>query len=127
MSGWAWATLPVGRGAESEFRVSSSATFPDGTPIFSPNAFRLLLQDNRGSEAATGNGILYVLADPPPPTYRHITVDGDFSDWKDVPILATAPSNSSPVTFATASVANDNVYLYLRFTLHASNAPFSDF
>ncbi len=127
ISGLAWAKSPMGSGAEFEFRVSRSVTFADGAPMLSTNAFRLLLQDNRGSEAATGNGILYVLAVPPPPTYRHITVDGNFSDWKDVPILATAASNSSPITFATASVANDNVYLYLLFTLHASGAPFSDF
>jgi hypothetical protein len=54
-------------------------------------------------------------------------VDGNFSDWLDVPIIAIGPTNGAGVIFANASVANDNDYLYLRFALRTNGAPFSDF
>src|SRR6266567_4620180 len=95
---------------------------PNGNPV---NFARVQFAND--ANYLYGHFVLFSNAAPFTDSNTHLSVDGEFSDWKDVPILTTAPSNSSPVTFATASVANDNVYLYLRFTLHASNAPFSDF
>ncbi|MDR3459642.1 MAG: hypothetical protein P4N60_19610 [Verrucomicrobiae bacterium] len=121
-----WNIAPLS-GTEFEFRVSLAATFPDGSPVFTNRPFRLLLQDNLGGEAQTGTGISYLLAPAPPSSYRHITVDGNLSDWSDVPIVAIGPTNGAGVVFANASVANDNDYLYLRFALGTNAAPFSDF
>ncbi len=126
LSGLDWTMAPAS-GQEFEFRVSLSAKFPDGTPVFTNTPFRLLLQDNRGSEVATGNGLPYLLAAAAPATYRHITVDGQIGDWTDIPIIATAPTSGSNVVFANASVANDNDFLYLRFALHSPGAPFADY
>jgi len=121
-----WEIAPAS-GTEFEFRVSLAATFSDGSPVFTNTPFRLLLQDNRGGEAQTGTGIPYMLAAAPPASYRHINVNGDLSDWSDVPIAAIGPTNGSGVMFANASIANDNDYLYLRFALRTNAAPFSDF
>jgi hypothetical protein len=60
-------------------------------------------------------------------TYQSITIDGNFNDWSSVPVLALAPFTNVAVGFATLAMANDSNYLYLRFTLHTSGAPFSDF
>lgn len=60
-------------------------------------------------------------------TFRHVAVDGDFSDWAGVPVLATNAVVASPVSFATLAAANDDDYLYLRFTLHAPAVPFADY
>ncbi|HWD20005.1 MAG TPA: fibronectin type III domain-containing protein [Verrucomicrobiae bacterium] len=59
--------------------------------------------------------------------YRHVSIDGDFSDWTNVPVLATADPSAAPVSFTGVALANDNDYLYVRFTLAAAARPFSDF
>ncbi len=69
----------------------------------------------------------YPLASPPSGTYAHIAVDGQTSDWAGIPVLAVAPPTNTAVAFANLYAANDNDYLYLRFTLLAPAAPFSDF
>ncbi|MGA2247938.1 MAG: hypothetical protein ABSH48_23375 [Verrucomicrobiota bacterium] len=126
LSGLGWALAPAS-GTEFEFRVSLAATFPEGTPVFTNTVFRLLLQDNRGGEVATGNGLSYILAPSAPSTYLHITVDGNVSDWTAIPIIATASTNGAGVVFANASAANDNDFLYLRFALHSPGLPFADY
>jgi len=70
ISGLGWALAPAS-GMEFEFRVSLSATFSDGTAVVGTNTLRLLLQDNRGSEVATGNGL----------TYR-VAPGGPYEDWR---------------------------------------------
>ena len=126
-SGTSWLLAPAGTGTEFEFRLSLAAVYADSSPVFTNDQFRLLLQDGRGNEVAGVTGIPYTLATAPPPTYAHITVDGSTSDWAGVPALATAPATNTAVSFASLYAANDNDWLYLRFTLHAPGAPFSDF
>ncbi|MBC2593168.1 hypothetical protein H5P28_02735 [Ruficoccus amylovorans] len=56
-------------------------------------------------------------------TYKTITIDGDFSDWDDVPVLTTeTPMAAGPVQFASMSVANDGEKLYLRVVYTAEVA-----
>ena len=62
-----------------------------------------------------------------PATYAPITIDGNFSDWATVPVLAMDPAEGAPVDFANVQVANDANFLYVRFTLHAAAAAFGDF
>jgi hypothetical protein len=126
-SGTSWLLAPAGNGTEFEFRLSRASVYAGNVPVFVTNAMRLLLQDNRGSEVSGSAGIGYTLAGPPPPTYAHITVDGDTSDWNGLPVLATAPPTNAAVSFASLNVANDNDYLYLRLVLHTNGAPFSDY
>ena len=61
-----WSRAPAGSAAEFEFQISLAAQYADGTRIFGPNAFRLLLQDNRGPETAIETGLAYSLAPPQP-------------------------------------------------------------
>ncbi len=64
ISNLGWAIAPTGTGTEFEFQISFAAQFPDGSKVFGPNAFRLLLQDNRGPETAVETGLPYILASP---------------------------------------------------------------
>ena len=62
-----------------------------------------------------------------PASFRAIAIDGSFTDWDGVPVLAADPVDAAPVDFADVQVANDANYLYVRFTLHTTASPFSDF
>lgn len=126
VSNLGWALAPAGVNREFEFRLSLESAYADGTPVLGTNTFRLMLQDSRGSEVAIATGLPYRLASAPPSTYAHLSVDGGFNDWTNVPILATAVRGTSAVSFATLALANDNDYLYLRFSLYAPGSPFSD-
>ena len=66
VSGLGWVSAPAGSATEFEFQISLAAKYPDGTKVIGTNAFRLLLQDNRGPETAIETGIPYCLANPPP-------------------------------------------------------------
>ena len=122
-----WLLSPSGTGTEFEFRLSLAALYSNAVPVFGSNQFRLLLQDSRGNEVTGAAGIPYSLTSAPPPTYAHIAMDGSTGDWAGVPVLATAPTTSTAVSFASLYAANDNDWLYLRFTLHTNGAPFSDY
>jgi len=50
--------------------------------------------------------------------YMTIAIDGDFSDWTGVSTLATDPAdNPGTIDFSSLQVANDENFLYIRFTL----------
>jgi len=127
VSGTDWLLAPSGSNTEFEFRLSLASMYPGGQSVFTSNQFRLLLQDSRGNEVSGTTGQPYLLAPSPPPTYAHISIDGATPDWSNIPALATAAATTSPVSFAALYVANDNDYLYFRFTLHTNGTPFADF
>jgi hypothetical protein len=59
-------------------------------------------------------------------TFKHITIDGSFGDWAGVPLMITDPADSPTVVdYGDIYIANDEDYLYVRFTLNASNDPFT--
>ena len=59
-------------------------------------------------------------------TYKHISIDGNFSDWADVPLVATKPQViGDVVSFQNLYVANDEDYIYLRFSLYNAANPFT--
>ena len=64
ISGLGWAVAPSVSTNEFEFQVSLAAQYPGGSNVFSTNAFRLLLQDDRGPETAVETGIEYVISPP---------------------------------------------------------------
>jgi hypothetical protein len=64
VSGLGWAVAPVASTNEFEFQVSLSALYPDNSRIFGTNAFRILLQDDRGPEVAVATGIEYKISPP---------------------------------------------------------------
>src|SRR5258705_13932040 len=59
-------------------------------------------------------------------TFKRISIDGSFADWAGVPV---AYSDSSETTagadFRDVYVANDEQYLYIRFTLYTNDSPFT--
>lgn len=126
VSALGWSIAPVISGKEFELRFSLAAAYAGGIPLLSSNTFRLMLQDNRGSEMAIATGFPYILATAPASTYNHVSVDGSFAEWTNTPIIVTAVSNNAALSFATGYIANDNDYLYLHFTLYGTASPFSD-
>lgn len=58
-------------------------------------------------------------------TFKNISVDGDFGDWAGVPLLDSDPLDNPAgvVDYADIYVANDDNYLYIRYTLHAPKDP----
>ena len=58
-------------------------------------------------------------------TYKHITIDGDMSDWAGVPLASTKPQvDGDAVSFENLYVANDEDYIYIRFSLYSAANPF---
>ena len=59
-------------------------------------------------------------------TFKNVAVDGSFGDWAGVPLLETDPQDS-PTTadYGDIYLANDDDYLYLRFTLYVAADPFT--
>lgn len=60
-------------------------------------------------------------------SFKNIAIDGSFGDWTGVPLAHSDPTNSNPsvVDYKDIYVANDDNYLYIRFTLHAAANPFT--
>ena len=58
-----------------------------------------------------------------PGTFKHITVDGSFSDWAGVPLGYTAPAGSADaIQYENVYIANDQSNLFIRFSLYAPRA-----
>lgn len=59
-------------------------------------------------------------------TYKNIVIDGSFSDWSDVPLADSEPQLAgATIQFQNLYVANDDNYLYIRFSLYANGNPFT--
>ncbi|MGH7977448.1 MAG: hypothetical protein ACREC8_12405 [Limisphaerales bacterium] len=55
-------------------------------------------------------------------TYANITIDGNLSDWADVPLAYTAPLGSSDaIQYENVYLANDANNLYIQFTLYSAS------
>jgi hypothetical protein len=58
-------------------------------------------------------------------TYKTITIDGSFGDWAGVPVTYEDPADSpDSADYRRIYVANDDDYLYVRFTLERPANPF---
>jgi hypothetical protein len=58
-------------------------------------------------------------------TYANILIDGSFDDWSNVPLAySQAQPTGDVVAFQDLYVANDEDYLYIRFSLYNSTNPF---
>ena len=109
-----------------EYAVARSATFTtNGLTIFPNNTFTLL-----GYADPTPNGDLFspvkytFATNTLPGTYAHISIDGDFSDWTNVPTLFTGPvGDGAPVGVRTIQMANDGSNLYIRLTYYTTVNP----
>ena len=59
-------------------------------------------------------------------TFKRISIDGSFADWAGVPIAWADPSETTAgADFRDVYVANDEQYLYIRFTLYTNDTPFT--
>lgn len=59
-------------------------------------------------------------------TFKHITIDGEFSDWAGVPIAYSDPSEeaaSAGTDFQDVWIAHDDDYVYVRFSLYNNGDP----
>jgi hypothetical protein len=55
-----------------------------------------------------------------PSTFKHITIDGSFSDWTGVPLAYTgAVGTNATIEYENIYIANDQTNLYIQFTLYA--------
>ncbi len=59
-------------------------------------------------------------------TFKHITIDGSFGDWAGVPLAYTqAQDATNVVAYQNIYLANDENYLYIRFSIYGSDNPFT--
>ena len=60
-------------------------------------------------------------------TFKHITIDGAFDDWAGIaPAFSrTDPDTTNSAAYKDIYVANDENYLYIRFTLFSPTDPFT--
>ena len=59
-------------------------------------------------------------------TFKHISIDGSFGDWAGVPVAyEDASETTAGADFRKVYLANDELYLYIRFTLYAPDSPFT--
>jgi hypothetical protein len=87
-------------------------------PVMIPPLHRLLLQS-----ALTVSFAAAFLARAG--TYKTITIDGDFGDWAGVPLAHEDPADSTTsADYRRIWIANDDDFLYLRFTLERAANPF---
>lgn len=121
-----------GEVTQLEFRISRDVVGVSGAyenvPLISSDTIRILFQDNRGPEYMPddGQGVVYTFAPPPPPPsyYKSITIDGSFTDWEGVPSVAVTPANNlGGVDWKEMWIANDEEYLYIKYTLHEPANP----
>lgn len=72
----------------------------------------------------TATGVLFAVAPVAlAGTFKTITIDDDYSDWADVPVLDSDPAdNPGGVDIADIQIANDSDYLYIRYTHHTTAA-----
>jgi hypothetical protein len=108
--GIGWSLAPGGSSTEFEFRISRTAAYSGGPLILGTNTFRLLLQDNRGSEVAVDTGIPYAFDDAPYDAWRaqyftaaeltNAAVSGDAADpdGDGIPNLVEFAFNLNPRT-----------------------------
>jgi hypothetical protein len=69
---------------------------------------------------------LLAAADAHAGTFKRIAIDGSFGDWAGVPVSYNDSSETTAgADFRQVSIANDDQYLYLRFTLYAADTPFT--
>ena len=58
--------------------------------------------------------------------FKRITIDGSFADWAGVPVsYSDASETTAGADFREVYVANDEQYLYIRFTLYTNDSPFT--
>ena len=105
--------------AFQEYRIRRDATYSTGggpaQPVFPNNTMRFAFWSNHASSAEFAGAIDYVIASPPPEPshFSHIQIDGDFSDWAAVPVIATDPAGDGVPDIVSVKAANDDDYLYV--------------
>jgi hypothetical protein len=71
-------------------------------------------------------GICLIIINAHAGTYKNITIDGSFSDWAGVPLTYSQTQiTNAIVQFQNCYIANDDNYLYIRFSLYTNCNPFT--
>ncbi|MGK0185558.1 MAG: hypothetical protein ACI9R3_001336 [Verrucomicrobiales bacterium] len=80
------------------------------------------------SNEDTNEVILFTVPQPPASSnLASISVDGDFSDWDGIDSSITDDEENGDIDYKDVWVANDDSYLYVRFSLYEDGAPFTTF
>ena len=102
-----------------EYRIRRDATYTAGggpaVQVFPNNTMRFAFWSNGGTSDEFGCVVDYVIASPPPTPshYSHMKIDGDFSDWASVPVIATDLAGDGTPDIVSVKVANDDEYLFV--------------
>lgn len=60
-------------------------------------------------------------------TFKSIAIDGDYTDWSDVPVATTESVNTgTPVDFASLKITNDETNVYFLITYNTAYVPRSN-
>jgi len=103
---------------DQEYAIPRSAIYDsNGQPVFAGDSFTLLVYTVDGTTDVAGP-IPYTFAPKPAAgTYANITIDGDFTDWTNVPVrYIDAGGDGSPIDLAGIQLANDTSNLYIHLT-----------
>ena len=100
-----------------EYRIARNATYDTGggsQPVFPNNNVGLAFWSD-GAPAEFAGAFSYTFASPPPlPSYyASLNIDGDMSEWENIPEIETDPSGDGTPDIVSVKVANDDDYLYL--------------
>lgn len=102
-----------------EYRIRRDATYTIGEnpaqQVFPNNTMRFAFWSNHETTAEFVGAVEYTIALPPPvPShFAHITIDGDFSDWDTIPVIATDAEGDGTPDIVSVKTANDDTYLYV--------------
>ena len=109
-----------------EYRIRRDATHAVGAgpvqPVFPHNSMRFAFWTNDGTSAEFAGAVDYTIAQQPPvPShFASIQIDGDFSDWASIPVIATDAAADGTPDIVTVKTANDDNYLYVLVGYHSS-------
>lgn len=109
-----------------EYRIRRDATYTIGAnpaqQVFANNTMRFAFWTDHATTAEFAGAVEYIMASAPavPSNFAHMRIDGDFSDWAAVPVIATDASADGVPDIASVKVANDEDYLYVLVGYHGA-------
>lgn len=101
---------------------ATNASYTIPSVQYTNEGFYYVQITNSNSAVNSRSALLTIKAN----TFRHITIDGSFGDWSEIPLAYTqAQSANDVIQFKSIYLANDENYLYIRFSLYTNGDPFT--
>jgi hypothetical protein len=91
--------------------------------------FAVRAQDSAADPNEDTNEVVLSTVPEPAATSRfaEISIDGDFADWDGIEPSVTDDEEGGDIDYKDVWVANDEEFLYVRFSLYQEGAPFTTF